>query len=417
MTENSGTFDQMRHIQRTHRKEDETEGLMMSGKTRIGVVGTGLIGKGLTMELERQPDLEVGAILTRRDIATMDGHPSRERLTNDVDTFMSRVDLVVECSGDCIYGTEVIDRAIRAGLPVVTMNAELQVTTGSWFARRGFITEAEGDQPGCLAALKENAVSMGFEPLVYGNIKGFLNTNPTREDMEYWSRRNGTTLGMTTSFTDGTKVQIEQVLVANGLGAGIGKPGLVGLAADDAHEGGVLLAELARQTGTPISDYILSPKLPPGVFITARHDERQQDALRYYKMGTGPYYTLLVNFHLCHLEILKTIRRVLSGGGVLLNNGTHPKYSVAAVAKRDLAVGERIEKGIGSFEVRGIAVETEKVPNHVPIGLLADARIVRPVKEGQMLTFADVVLPDTLALRAWKEIHEAAAPAPHAAIS
>ncbi len=59
---------------------------------------------------------------------------------------------------------------------------------------------------------------MGFKPVVYENIKGFLNTSPSKEDMEFWSKRNGTTLGMTTSFTDGTKVQIEQALVANGLG-------------------------------------------------------------------------------------------------------------------------------------------------------------------------------------------------------
>lgn len=385
-------------------------------KTRIGVVGTGLIGAGLVRELERQPDLETGAILTRRDIGTMDRHPSRERLTNDVDELLANADLIVECSGDCIYGTDVIDRAMRAGLPVVTMNAELQVTTGSWFARRGFITEAEGDQPGCLAALKENAVNMGFEPLVYGNIKGFLNENPAREDMEYWSGRNGTSLGMTTSFTDGTKVQIEQVLVANGLGAGIARAGLLGPAAEDAREGGALLAEQAERLGMPISDYLLAPKLPPGVFITARHDERQRDALRYFKMGPGPYYTLLVNFHLCHLEIIKTIRRVLDGGGVLLNNGPHPKYSVAAVAKRDLARGERIEKGIGSFEVRGVAVAAAEVPDHVPIGLLADARLTRPVKEGELLTFADVELPDTLALRAWREISGTRALAPHAVL-
>ena len=62
---------------------------------------------------------------------------------------------------------------------------------------------------------------MGFHPVVYGNIKGFLNKNPKKEEMEYWSKRNGISLGMTTSFTDGTKVHIEQALVANGLGADI----------------------------------------------------------------------------------------------------------------------------------------------------------------------------------------------------
>lgn len=378
----------------------------MESQKRIGVVGTGLIGKGLIMAVENDPAFVLARILTRRDLDTMVGFPSYEKLTNSVEELVADSDLIVECSGDVLYGTDVVDKAIQAGLPVVTMNSELQVTTGSYFARRGFITEAEGDQPGCLAALHENVVQMGFKPLVYGNVKGFLKLDPQPDEMEYWSSRNGTSLEMTTSFTDGTKVQIEQVFVANGLGAGIAKDGLMGLLSEDAHSGGVPLANIAKEYGLAVSDYILSPKTPPGVFITAEIDSRHKDALRYYKMGEGPYYTMLVNYHLCHLEILKTIRRVLGGGGVLLNNGTHPRISAAAVAKRDLYPGQEIARGIGSFDVRGIAVEISRNSEHVPIGLLSDAVVLRPVKEGEILTFSDVELPNSLALRAWLEIKE-----------
>ena len=98
------------------------------------------------------------------------------------------------------------------------MNSEFHVTVGSYFVDKGLVTEAEGDQPGVLAQLHEEAISMGFKPLVYGNIKGFLNENPTADDMEYWGNKSGISLDMVTSFTDGTKVQIEQTLVANGLG-------------------------------------------------------------------------------------------------------------------------------------------------------------------------------------------------------
>jgi len=384
----------------------------MESVKKIGVVGTGLIGKGLIMALENDPAFAISRILTRREIGSMAGFPSFDKLTNDADELIENSDLIVECSGDVLYGTDVIDKAIRAALPVVTMNSELQVTTGSYFARRGFITEAEGDQPGCLAALHESVVQMGFKPLVYGNVKGFLKLDPQPDEMEYWSNRNGTSLEMTTSFTDGTKVQIEQVFVANGLGAGIAKDGLLGPLSDDAHSGGVPLAEKAKEAGFPLSDYILSPKTPPGVFITAEIDPRHKDALRYYKMGEGPFYTMLVNYHLCHLEIMKTIRRVLNGGGVLLNNGTHPRISAAAVAKQDLYPGHEIRRGIGSFDVRGVAVEIASHAEHVPIGLLSDATIVRPVKEGQILTFSDVELPNSLALRAWLEIKEEAMYAP-----
>ncbi|MFT4412568.1 NAD(P)-dependent oxidoreductase [Fredinandcohnia humi] len=372
--------------------------------TRIGIAGTGLIGKGLALEIEKQADIQLSKVLTRRDIQTMDDYPFQEVLTNSVVEFIGNCDLIVECSGDVIYGTEVIDIAIKASKPVVTMNAELQVTTGSYFARRGFITEAEGDQPGCLASLHENVVQMGFKPLVYGNIKGFLNLDPKKEDMEYWSKRNGVRLDMTTSFTDGTKVQIEQVLVANGLGAGIAVDGLLAPNSDDLNNTGVELAEEATRLGYPICEFVLAPKAPPGVFITAEHDSQQKDALKYFKMGEGPYYTILQNFHLCHLEIMKTIRRVISGGGVLLNNGENPTVSVAAIAKRTLQPGELIKKGIGSFQVRGEAVKIATNQNHVPIGLLVNAVMKRQVNEGEIVTFDDVELPESLALSAWHEI-------------
>ncbi|MFD1040631.1 NAD(P)-dependent oxidoreductase [Virgibacillus byunsanensis] len=375
----------------------------MNNITRVGIVGTGLIGKGIALEVEKQSELKLSTVLTRRDISTMNEYPFREALTNSVDELIGNCELVVECSGDVIYGTEVIDQAIKASLPVVTMNAELQVTTGSYFAKRGFITEAEGDQPGCLASLHENVLEMGFKPLVYGNIKGFLKLDPVLEDMEYFSKRNGVRLDMTTSFTDGTKVQVEQVLVANGLGAGIAVEGLLAPSSDDLNETGAELAEEANRLGYPISEFVLAPKAPPGVFITAEHDSRQKDALRYFKMGDGPYYTILQNFHLCHLEVVKTIKRVINGGGVLLNNGEDPTLSVAAITKRTLQPGEKVDKGIGSFQVRGEAVRLATNKNHVPIGLLVNAVMKRQVEEGEIVTFDDVELPESLALTAWLE--------------
>src|SRR5690625_1380798 len=375
----------------------------MTKVTRIGIVGTGLIGKGLAIEVEKQSNYLLSKVLTRRNISLMNDYPFHETLTNSLEEFLGNSDLIVECSGDVIYGTEVIDKAMKASIPVITMNAELQVTTGSYFAKRGFITEAEGDQPGCLASLHENVIQMGFKPLVYGNIKGFLNLDPTVEDMQYWSKRNGLRMDMTTSFTDGTKVQIEQTLVANGLNAGIAVDGLLAPSSDNLNETGAELADEAKRLGYPICEYVLAPKAPPGVFITAEHDSRQKDALRYYKMGEGPYYTILQNYHLCHLEIMKTIKRVIDGRGILLNNGKNPSVSVAAIAKRTLKPGEIIDKGIGSFQVRGEAVNIVHSKEHVPIGLLVNAVMKRHVDEGQIITFDDVELPESLALTAWLE--------------
>ena len=81
----------------------------------------------------------------------------------------------------------------------------------------------------------------------------------------------------------------------------------------------------------------------------------------------------------------------------LLNNSATPTIGVAAVAKRSLEAGERIESGIGSFQVRGEAVRFRDEPNHLPIGLLYGATVTRPMEPDQMLTLDDVDLPDSYA--------------------
>ncbi|MBT2686908.1 NAD(P)-dependent oxidoreductase [Bacillus sp. ISL-47] len=371
---------------------------------RIGIIGTGFISKGLVQTLGDHCNLSVSKVLTRRNIGDCIGYPKSEFLTNDLDDLIEQSDLIVECSGDVIHATDVIDKCFKASLPVITMNAELHVTTGSYFVNKGLITEAEGDQPGCLAILKEEAELMGFKPLVYGNIKGYLNRTPTLKDMTYWAKRNGISLQMVTASTDGTKVEIEQALVANGLNAEIAGNGLMGINTEDVLSGAAALAEKAKKIDSPISDYLLCSKPSPAVFITAEHHENQREALRYFKMGDGPYYTLFSHYHLCYLEIIKTIKRVLNGGGILLNNSETPRISVAAVAKRNIKQGEWLTHGIGSFDVRGKACRIIDNIGHVPIGLIKNALVKRDISHGQIIQFDDIEIPESLALSAWKII-------------
>jgi len=373
-------------------------------KYKIGIIGSGFIASGLAKLLQQHDSYILQKVLTRSDISKRSDFVNSSVLTNNLDELIDSCDLIVECSGDAIYATQSIDKILKADIPVVTMNSEFHVTTGSYFVDKGLVTEAEGDQPGVEAILHEEALSMGFKPVAYVNIKGFLNETPTKEDMEYWGAKSNLSLEMVTSFTDGTKVEIEQVLVANGLGACIAKEGLLKIKSDSMIEGGTILANKAKELGCPVSDYVLSPKLPAGVFLIVEHESEQKDSLKYYKLGDGPYYVLERTYHLCHLEIIKTIKRVLSGGGVLLNNSANPKLSVGAIAKRDIKSGYKLKKAIGSFDLRGEAIHISNHLNHVPIGLLADVEFVKDIKEGQLITFEDVKLPDSLALEVWKEI-------------
>jgi predicted homoserine dehydrogenase-like protein len=372
---------------------------------RIGLVGTGFIASGFARLVHNHaPDLTIGSVLTRRPLDQAGDFPLADKLTHSLQQVIDESDVVVECSGDVLHATDVVDQALRAGKPVVTMNSEFHVTTGSYFADKGLLTEAEGDQPGSIAALREEAVMMGFKPLVYGNMKGFLNHAPTPEEMAYWAGKQGISVEQTTSFTDGTKIQIEQALVANGFGATITQQGMQGPKATDVTKAAIDLARGAAEQGQSIADYVLAPG-NAGVFVVGTHDKSEWKALNYLKLGDGPYYVLVRPFHLCQYEIIKTLRRVLNGGGVLLNNSSKPTISIVGIAKTELAAGTPIERAIGGFQVRGEAARIQDVPNHVPIGLIQHATVRRPLAPGQMITFDDVDLPDTLALTIARQLY------------
>ncbi|MBD3628617.1 SAF domain-containing protein [Cyclobacterium sp.] len=371
-------------------------------KLRIGIAGTGGIGRGLAKLIARRQDMVISKILTRREGKIDDLGVSQDYLTTEQERLFESSDLIVVSTGDAIYSTKVINSAFEYGLPVVTMDADTQVVTGSWLSKRGVITEANGDQPGCLAALNKEILQMGFDPLVYGNIKGFLNKNPSLEDMLFWGQKQGYSLSSVTSFTDGTKLQIEQALIANGLGLDIVQQGLVGYETSDFEKGAFALAEIARNEDKVISDYIISRESPPGVFISATHQEDLAAELQTYKMGNGPFYLLYKPMHLCFFEIPNSILNLVNHGEILLDNGKVPSVSVGAIAKKDLPKGSVIDKGTGGMEVRGEALRIEDAMDHVPIGLLSNVELKRNIEQGELITFDDIHVPDSLALTAWK---------------
>ncbi|HFU75196.1 MAG TPA: NAD(P)-dependent oxidoreductase [Arcobacter sp.] len=378
--------------------------ILKENKLKIGMIGSGFIVTGLADLIIQKQEFILSNILTRSDIKNRTSFKHYDLLTNSVDELLDNADIIVECSGEVEYTAGIMEKVCHYNLPVVTMNTEFHVTLGSYFADKIFITEGEGDQPGCLAALDEEAKIMGFTPLVYGNIKGFLNNNPKPDEMEFWAKKSNLSLNMVTSFTDGTKVQMEQALVANGLGATILSQGLSGEVNTDIDEASKKLSLQASNIDSPISDYVISSKGPAGVFLGAIHKESQQDSLRYYKMGDGPFYTLVKPYHLPHLEIYKTILRVVNQKTILLNNGVNPNISVASLAKKDLKRGTKISKAIGSFDIRGEAIKIDDSLSHIPVGLLNNVILKRNISKDEILEFNDVDFENEHAYNLWQKI-------------
>lgn len=375
-------------------------------KTKIGVVGTGFIAAGFIQLVLESDDFEIVKVLTRRGNTPIKDIPT-EYLTDSVNEMVDASDFVFECSGDVVHATNVIDIATKANKKVVTLNAEFHVTTGSHFIKRGdFVTDADGDQPGCLARLHQEAVGAGFDPVAYVNIKGFINHNPKREDMEFWSDKQGIRLEQTVSFTDGTKLQIEQAFVANYLGATVPEGGMLGKTIPSLNDTDFLIDE-AEKVGKPVSDFILCKGAPPGQLIVAK--SKQADRLGNYIVGALKTtekrgYVLLRPYHLCHLEVLNTMRKIMAGEGMLINNTANPHLTVGALAKRPIKKGEIIERGAGGFDVRGVAVELAQHRDAVPVCLLQNTPVTRDIAPGEFIQFDQVDMAPSLALDIYQSI-------------
>jgi predicted homoserine dehydrogenase-like protein len=374
--------------------------------TKVGIVGSGFIASGLAHLIRSSKDFQIAKVLTRRPVDSVSDFPNEE-LTNSLTQLIDTSDIVFECSGDVFHATEAVLAASKANKKVVTLNAEFHVTTGSYFTKKGaYVTDADGDQPGCLARLKMEIEGMGFEPCAYVNIKGFINLNPERKEMQYWSDQQGIRLEQVVSFTDGTKLQIEQAFVANGLGATIPPNGMFGERVESLNDLDYLI-RASEEAGAPISDFVLCKGAPPGVLIVAKNKEA--DRLGNYIVGPLRTkeklgYILLRPYHLCHLEALNTLRRVIDGEPMLLNNSAKPLLTVAAVAKRKMLSGETIERGAGGFDVRGVAVQLRDNTNAVPVCLLSHTKVIRNVEPGQIIQFDDVDMADTKTLEIYRSL-------------
>src|SRR3990170_7922857 len=80
---------------------------MNSIKYKIGIVGTGFVARGLMYSLKYHPELELAGVLTRRDPKTLEDVPADKRIiTRDIAKLIKSCDLIVECSGDAVHGTE-----------------------------------------------------------------------------------------------------------------------------------------------------------------------------------------------------------------------------------------------------------------------------------------------------------------------
>lgn len=392
---------------------------------RIGVVGCGEMGTDIVTQVAQMQGIEVAAIVARRPhqahdavrIAQREADSAVEVQTNsaisaliesgktaivpDADLLMNNglIDVIVDATGKPVAGAEIGLKVIEHGKHLVMMNVEADVTVGAYLKqmadKMGVVyTVGAGDEPSSCMELIEFVTAMGHTVVAAGKGKNNpLNHDATPDDYREEAIRRNMNPRMLVEFVDGSKTMVEMTAIANATGLVPDLPGMHGPAATleqlpkvlcPVEDGGILSRK-------GVVDYSVGKGVAPGVFVIAEMAHpRLRERMNDLKLGEGPYFTFFRPYHLTSLEVPLSCARAVMYRKADMVPLQKPVAEVCAVAKRDLAPGERLD-AIGEYTYRSwaMSVGDARAANAVPCGLLEGGTVTAPIAKGELITYAN----------------------------
>ncbi len=413
---------------------------------RVGLIGAGKFGSMYLSQIPRTPGVHlvgiadlspaaartnlarVGWDVARTEAASLDAAVKNgdTHITEDWKALVSHpsIDVVVECTGHPIAAVDHCLEAFAHGKHVVNVTVEADAFCGPLLARRAaqagvVYSLAYGDQPAMICDLVDWARTCGFPVVAAGRghkwLPHFCNSTPETVWGYYGltpeqATRGGLNPKMFNSFLDGSKPAIESTAVSNATGLQVPSDGLLYPPASvedipyvtrPISEGGVL--EQKGMVEVISSLEADGRKIPydirMGVWVTVEAEtDYIKNCFEEYNAHTDPsgrYFTLYKRWHLIGLEVGMSVASVALRAeptGVAMGWNA----DVVATAKRDLKPGDTLD-GEGGYTVWGKLLPSSKSVQlgGVPLGLAHDLKVIRPVPQGQVVTWADVAMDTT----------------------
>ena len=410
---------------------------------RVGLIGAGKFGSMYLAQIPRTPGVHLVGIAdlspdsARTNLARVGWTPQQSQAASldaaikDGSTHVGEdwralvrhpaIDVIVECTGNPIAAVDHCLEAFAHGKHLVNVTVEADAFCGPLLARKAaaagvVYSLAFGDQPALICDLVDWARTCGFPVVAAGRGHKWLPHFSESTPETVWgyygltpeqAERGGLNPKMFNSFLDGSKPSIESTAVSNATGLGVPSNGLlyppasvedIPFVTRPRSEGGVL--ERKGMVEVISSLEADGRKIPydirMGVWVTVEGEtEYIRNCFEEYNAHTDPsgrYFTLYKRWHLIGLEVGVSVASVALRGeptGV----ATGWNADVVATAKRDLAAGEMLD-GEGGYTVWGklLPAATSVQIGGLPLGLAHQVKLVRAVKKGQSLCWADVAI-------------------------
>jgi len=412
------------------------EKLQDEGKPiKLGIIGAGYMGKLITLNITTaMKGIQVAAISNRTiskakkayELSGISDYVVAENITQlekSIDSggyavtndpiLLCRakgIDAVIDATWALEFGTQIAVKCFENRKHLITLNADLDATVGpilKVYADRSNViyTGMDGDQPGAIMNLLRFVKTIGYKPVLAGNIKGLQDPYRNPDTQREFAKKHHQEPKMITSFADGTKISMEMVQVANATGFKVGKRGMYGFKANHVKDALNLFPQNEMLNGGLV-DYVLGAEPGPGVFVIGYNDHPvKQQFMKYVKMGDGPFYLFYTPYHLAAYEVPLTAARAVLFNDATITPAGAPVCGVISIAKKDLEKGDVLD-GAGGFTVYG-EIENQEIihtDNLLPMGLADGCILTRNIDIDQPITFDDVQLPENRLIdRLYKE--------------
>ncbi len=400
------------------------------GPVRVGLIGAGKFGSMFLSQVPTSTGVEVTAIAdldpqrareTCAGVGWEEDYISGVRFLEDGLSLIasSDVDVVVEATGNPAAGVTHARAAVREGKHIVMVNVEADVLVGPVLAREAkaagvVYSMAYGDQPALTCELVDWAQACGFDVVAAGKGTKYLPSYHSSTPDTIWDYYGLTAeeaasakmnAQMFNSFLDGTKSAIEMAAIANATGLTPSPDGLAfpPCGIDDLpemlrprevggqlhHKGQVEVVSSLGRDGQPVNR-----DLRWGVFVVVESpNEYTADCFSKYGLttdATGRYAAIYKPFHLVGLELnISILSSALRGEPTGCTTGF--LGDVVAIAKRDLAKGEKLDAE-GGYTVWGkLSPAYDSLAlGALPIGLAHGVTLLNDVPVGQTVRWSDV---------------------------
>lgn len=385
-------------------KEIVNSYIKKNGPIKISIAGAGAMTKGLFNQIILFSGIEIVAIMSKTEEKInklLDLLPNNSiEIVNTIEKLVeSDAQMIVDLTGDTEFGAKLAELTINNNKHIL-VNTETDATVGvvlSNLAKQKNViyTNLWGDEPALAKNLYDYATILGFEVIAIGKFKNFHDEYSTPKTAQPWAEKSNLKPEVVCAFNDGSKLSLEMTVLSNATGF---VPDICGMHMENANnlndvnellklksEGGIL-----NKKG--VIEVVKGPEPSGAVFAIVRSDNEEKiKSLKTYKLGNGPNYILYTPYHMPSIEIIYGIFENFIFKKSTIQPLDRPIADTITFAKRDLHPEMSLDQ-MGGFDYFG-KIETAQIAkqiNALPLGLAKSARVLKPIKKGDLIKISDV---------------------------